>query len=142
MARRGLVVPLLLALALTACSGEKPEAMLASARDYLAKDDLKAAVIQVKNALQENPDLAEARYILAVALLRSGDAVGAETELRKAMALKYPEEKTVPSLAQALLAQGQYKKLIDEMADKDLSQPAAKAELLTAVATAYIVTRN
>lgn len=142
LARRGLVVPLLLALALTACSGEKPEAMLASARDYLAKDDLKAAVIQVKNALQENPDLAEARYILAVALLRSGDAVGAETELRKAMALKYPEEKTVPSLAQALLAQGQYKKLIDEMADKDLSQPAAKAELLTAVATAYIVTRN
>ncbi len=77
-------------LALAACSGEKPEAMLASARDYMAKNDLKSAVIQVKNALQENPDLAEARYLLGLALLRGGDAVGAETELRKAMALKYP----------------------------------------------------
>ena len=66
--RPGLVVPLLLALVLTACGGEKPETMVASARDYMAKNDYKAAVIQVKNALQENPDLAEARYILGVAL--------------------------------------------------------------------------
>lgn len=141
-ARRGVVLPLLLAMALTACTGEKPEAMLASARDYMAKNDLKAAVIQVKNALQQNPDLAEARYILGVALLRSGDAVGAETELRKAMALKYPDEKTVPSLAQALLAQGQFKKLIDEFAGKDLPLPAAKAAFLTALATAYIAERK
>jgi putative PEP-CTERM system TPR-repeat lipoprotein len=141
-ARRGLVLPLLLAMALTACSGEKPEAMLASARDYMAKNDLKAAVIQVKNALQQNPDLAEARYLLGVALLRGGDAVGAETELRKAMALKYLEEKTVPSLAQAMLMQGQFKKLIDEFAGKDLPQPAAKAELLTSLATAYIAVSN
>ncbi|MEO8545622.1 MAG: tetratricopeptide repeat protein, partial [Burkholderiaceae bacterium] len=134
--RRAMAASLLLALALVACSGEKPEAMLASARDYMAKDDLKSAVIQVKNALQQNPDLAEARYILGVALLRSGDAVGAETELRKAMALNYPDEKVVPPLAQAMLAQGQSKKLIDEFASKDLALPAAKAELLTALATA------
>lgn len=140
--RPGLVVPLLLALVLTACGGEKPETMVASARDYMAKNDYKAAVIQVKNALQENPDLAEARYILGVALLRSGDAVGAETELRKAMALKYPVEKTAGPLAQALLAQGQFKKLIDEFAGKDLPLPAAKAELSTTLAMAYMAVRN
>jgi cellulose synthase operon protein C len=140
--RRGITLPLLLALALTACSGEKPETMLASARDYMAKDDLKSAVIQVKNALQENPDLAEARYILGVALLRGGDAVGAETELRRAMALKFPDEKVAPPLAQALLAQGQFKKLIDEFGGKDLPLPAAKAELLTTMASAYLAARN
>ena len=48
----GVAASILLALTLLGCSGEKPEAMLASARDYMAKGDLKAAVIQVKNALQ------------------------------------------------------------------------------------------
>lgn len=136
-ALRGITLSVLLALTLAACSGQKPEAMLASARDYMAKDDLKAAVIQVKNALQENPELAEGRYLLGLALLRGGDAVGAETELRKAMALKYPDEKTLPSLAQAMLAQGQFKKLTEELADKPLSEPAAKAELLTSLSAAY-----
>jgi cellulose synthase operon protein C len=142
--RRGLTAPLLLALTLmlAACGGEKPEAMLASAREYMAKDDLKSAVIQVKNALQQNPDLAEARYLLGLALLRSGDAVGAETELRKAMALKYPDEKVLPKLAQTLLAQEQFKKLIDEFAGKDLPLPAAKAELLTSLAMAYVADRK
>ena len=73
---------LLMALMLVAC-GEKPEAMLNSAKDYLAKNDSKAAVIQIKNALQSNPDLPEARYLLGVALLDGGDPVSAETELRK-----------------------------------------------------------
>jgi len=134
---KGITLYVLLALTLAACSGQKPEAMLASARDYMAKDDLKAAVIQVKNALQENPDLAEGRYLLGLALLRGGDPVGAETELRKAMALKYSDEKTLPSLAQAMLAQGQFEKLIEELADKPLSEPAAKAELLTSLSAAY-----
>lgn len=134
---RGVTLSLLLALTLTACSGQKPEAMLASARDYMAKDDLKAAVIQVKNALQENPELPEGRYLLGLALLRGGDPVGAETELRKAMALNYSQEKTLPSLAQAMLAQGQFKKLIQEMGNKSLSEPGAKAELLTSLSAAY-----
>jgi cellulose synthase operon protein C len=142
LARRGVAVSLLIALAVSACSGEKPETMLKSAREYMSKNDLKAAEIQVKNALQANPDLAEARYILGVALLSRGDAIGAETELRRALALKYPDEKVVPALAQALLAQGKVKSLIDEFASKDLSLPRAKAELLTVLANAYIAARN
>ena len=46
--RKRVAASVLLALALAACSGEKPETMLASARDYMAKDDYKSAVIQVK----------------------------------------------------------------------------------------------
>ena len=110
---KGMVASILLVLLLSACGGDQPEAMLASARDYLAKNDPKAAVIQLKNALQKNPELPEARFLLGQALLRVGDAVGSETELRKALALKYPQELVLPPLAQAMLAQGQYKKLTD-----------------------------
>lgn len=126
----------LLVALLMACS-EKPEAMLSSAKDYLAKNDSKAAVIQIKNALQSNPDMPEARFMLGTTLLDSGDPVGAETELRKAMALKHPQDMVIPPLARAMLAQGQAKKITDEFAKAELSAPAAKASFLTTMATAY-----
>ena len=122
---------------LSACGGDKPDAMVASAREYLAKSDPRAAVIQLKNALQKSPDLPEARYLLGLALLRGGDVVGSETELRKALALNHPQELVVPALAQAILAQGQYKKLTDEFGKTELTQATAKAGLQTSLAAAY-----
>ena len=127
---------LLVSLLLVACS-DSPDALVSSAKDYLAKNDSKAAVIQIKNALQKNPNLPEARYLLGVALLEGGDPVGAETELRKAMELKHPQDLVLPKLAQALLAQGQGKKLIDEWAKVELGDAAARADFLTTLATAY-----
>ena len=125
------------ALALVACGGDKPEAMLASARDYLAKNDTKAAIIQLKNALQENPELAEGRFLLGRALLQGGDLAGSETELRKALALKHSSEAVVPLLAQTMLAQRQFKKLVDEFASTELSKPEAQSDLKTSLASAY-----
>ena len=85
--RLTLVAAALAAGVLTGCS-EKPEAMVASAKDYLAKNDRNAAIIQLKNALQQNPDLGEARLLLGKAQLQAGDLASAEKELRKAL-LKY-----------------------------------------------------
>lgn len=129
---------LLLSVLLVAC-GEKPEAMLTSAKDYLVKNDAKAAIIQVKNALQVNPDLPEARLLLGKALLDTGDAVGAETELRKALALKVPNEQAQPLLARAMLAQGQSKKVTEEFGNTTLTLGPANADLQTSLATAYAV---
>ena len=131
-------VALLAGLLLAACS-EKPEAMMRSAKDYLAKNDNKAAVIQIKNALQANPELPEARFLLGKTLLDSGDAAGAEAELRKALALKYPPDTVMPLVAKALLAQGQAKKLTDELGQTQLSDPLAKADFQTVLASAYAV---
>ena len=127
---------LLVSMLLGACS-EKPEAMLESAKDYMAKNDNTAAVIQIKNALQKNPNLAEARYLLGSALLEGGDPVGGETELRKAIELKYSPDLVVPQLAMAMLAQGQAKKLTDEFGKTELGEAAAKASLQTSLASAY-----
>ena len=79
-----LTTALMLTGVLVACGGKDPEQLVASARDYLQKNDNAAAIIELKNALQEKNDFPEARLLLGKALLDSGDVVGAEAELRKA----------------------------------------------------------
>src|SRR5687767_10964848 len=98
------------ALFIGGCGGtstSSPEALLASAKDYLAKNDNKSAIIQLKNALQSKPNVAEARFLLGTALLATGDANSAEKELRKALELNYPAEQVIPPLARALVLVGQ-----------------------------------
>ena len=109
---RAAMSALLVSLLVVGCGGDSPEKMLGSAKDYLAKNDTKSAVIQIKNVLQKNPDLPEARYLLGKALLDGGDRVSAEVELRKALALQYSQDLVVPRLAQAMAGQGHFKKLI------------------------------
>ena len=129
------------ALLLTAC-GQSPEQMVTSAKEYLAKNDRNAAMIQLKNALQENPNLAEARLLLGRSQLQAGDLAAAEKELRKALELKVPAEQVAPALAQVLVAQGQPKKAIDEFGTLQVADAAGKAELQTALGNAYLATGN
>lgn len=131
------VLSLFLSIFLASACSVKPEAMLNSAKDYLAKNDNKAAVIQIKNALQIDPNLPEARYLLGASLLDSGDAVGAETELRKALDLKHSQDVVIPPLAKALLAQGKSRKLIEDWSGVELNQPSAKANLQMSLTYAY-----
>ena len=98
-----LPVALAAALLVAACGNSDPSAMLSSARDYLGKNDAPAAIIQLKNALQEDPDLGEARLLLGQALLSSGDPVGAETELKKAADLGVSPDLFTPALVRSRL---------------------------------------
>ena len=129
--------PAILVALMTIACGDKPEALLASAKEYLAKNDSKAAVIQIKNALQSNPNLPEARFLLGATLLESGDPVGAETELRKALDLGHPQDVVVPLLARAMLARGDARKLTDEFAKVELTSSSAKSSFLTTLSSAY-----
>ena len=124
-------------LVLAGCSDNNPDKPLASAREYLQKNDLKSATIQVKNALQIKPDLGEARFLLGTILLQEGNASAAEIELRKARASKYPESRVVPELATSLLMLGERQKLVDEFGQTQLGDQAADASLQTTLAAAY-----
>lgn len=117
--------------------GDNPQSLLSSAKDYMAKNDHKAATIQIKNVLQKQPDSAEARYLLGASLLATGDLPSAEIELRKAHELKFDPEQVVPKLAFAMALQGKGKRLIEEFGGTQLSSPAAVADLQTALAGAY-----
>lgn len=135
--RASVLTTALLSALVAGCGGESPEKLLASGKDFLAKNDSKAAVIQLKNALQQNPNLGEARFLLGQALLESGDVAGAEVELRKALALNYAAEKAMPSLARALLVSGQAKKVIDEFSTVELPVGEPSAALKTIVSAAF-----
>ncbi|MBL8413611.1 MAG: PEP-CTERM system TPR-repeat protein PrsT [Propionivibrio sp.] len=131
---------LLATLILVGCGGETSESLLSSAKDYMAKNDNKAAVIQLKNALQSNPNLGEARFLLGKALLSSGDPTAAEVELRKANELKYPADQVTPLLARSQLMLGQSKKIIEDFAKVQLTSPESRADLQTTLAQAYLMT--
>ena len=128
----------IVAALVSGCGGETPTALLASAKSYLAKKDERAAVIQLKTALQKEPNLAEARFLLGSTLLEGGDPVGAEVELRKALALKYPASTVVPLLVRAIAAQGKGQLAIKEFGTTVLGDPAGNAALKTALAAAYL----
>ena len=137
MKARILTTMLALAAGLSACSGDSPESLLAAAKTEIEKKDSKAAIIQLKNALQLNPSLAEARFLLGKLLLESGDAVGAAVELGKAQQLDAPPAQVAPLLARAMLMQGQSDRVISTFATTELKSPAADAELRVSVASAY-----
>ena len=132
----------LLSAFLGGCSGDNPESLIASSKEFLAKNDSKAAVIQLKNALQKDPNLGEARFLLGKALFESGDIAGAEVELRKALERKYANDQTIPLLASAMLATGQAKKVTDEFAKTQLSAGEPLAALKTTLSAAYAAQVN
>lgn len=133
-------VPALLAVAvlLGACRDDDAATLLASGRAYLAQKNYPAAAIQLKNALQKEPDQPQARFLLGEALLAAGEPAAAAVELRKALALKHPAAEAVPVLARALLAQNESAKLVDEFGTQVLGTPLADADLQTSVAAAHL----
>jgi putative PEP-CTERM system TPR-repeat lipoprotein len=82
-----------------------------SARTYLDQGELRSASIELKNALLQNPDNAEARILLGQVQIELGNAETAEKELRRASSLGVADGAVLPLLARALLAQREYDKL-------------------------------
>ena len=129
---------LLAVLALAGCSKGDPSALVGSAKSYLAKGDYPASIIQLKSALQEAPENPEARFLLGKVLLESGNPSGAEVELRKALDFHYQSDEVYAALARALLAQSEHRKLVLELGERKLDGAAARADLLTSLAMAYL----
>jgi putative PEP-CTERM system TPR-repeat lipoprotein len=125
------------AMLFSGCGDAAPEKSLAAAKSHLERKDLKSADIELRNALQADPALAEARFLLGSVLLREGDAAAAETQLRKALEAKHPPAAVVPLLAEALLETGQADKVVAEFAGVGLGVPFADASLKTTLALAY-----
>lgn len=140
--KRSAISLLLVALLLTACGGDNPDTLLASAKEYMAKNDNKAAIIQIKNALQSDPSQPEARFLLGKALLDSGDAAAAELELKKALDLKQAPDQVVPLLARALLQTQRFKEVTEQFANTELTTPESQADLLTSLTIAYAAQNN
>ncbi len=78
------------------------------------KKDVQAAVIELKNALQQNGDNGEARALLGHIYIVVGQGAAAEKELDRARELGVAFRDIALSLGDALLYQGKEKALIEE----------------------------
>jgi putative PEP-CTERM system TPR-repeat lipoprotein len=121
---------------LVACSKQSADAFVSEAKEYRQKGDKKAAIIQLKNALQKEPENPEARYLLGNVYNDIGDWISAEKELRKAVSLGMTRETVVPGLSKALLMQGRFQQALDETGQVPVEKQSA--ELSTLRGNAYL----
>ncbi len=124
---------------LAACSSEPTDskAFVEQALQYYQSGKIEPAIIAYKNALIAAPDDVTARTALGEIYLAMGDASGAEKELGRALRLKPDDEALQISLGQALLLQGQYKKVLRDFAPTETMSDQSQAELYVIQAKAH-----
>ncbi len=125
------VLIVVLALMLCACgSGQNDRELVQSAKNYIAKQQVRAAALELKNALQRNANNAEARYLLGTIELEAGDAASAEKEFRRASKLGWNNAQSQLELAKALLVQRKFKQIVTSIKAGDDWSKMEKANLL------------
>jgi len=109
----------------------RAEEVTDKARAYLERGDLRAATIELKNALQKNPNDATARLLLARLYLRVGNGAAAEKEIRSAIDLGAAAALWRLDFVEALITQGKFDDAMQRLdAATDLS-PADQARAMT-----------
>ncbi len=78
-----------------------------SAEEYLSENDVSAAVIELKNAIKEDPQQALPRFMLGEIHLSEGRFANAEKEFSRALEYGYDPNVVLPLLARSLLNENQ-----------------------------------
>jgi putative PEP-CTERM system TPR-repeat lipoprotein len=134
-----LTARVLIAVALVVCApavlraddvADASRAYYDSAVRHVEAGALRAAVIELKNALQRNPDHVEARVLLGEVYLRLADGASAEKELRAALRIGEDRERVLVALGQALLLQGRFEDLLGEIPAEGLADERGLEALL------------
>ena len=131
MRYRFLGLAFLASLLTTSAVGSEGTDYLNDAERLQAKGQLRAAEIQLKNAVRSDPKNLAAHYRLAVIQLQLGEAAAAEHEAGVARAGGYDPDHTIPLLAQTYLAQQKYRQLLEEFSGTEGSN-AQRAGVLVA----------
>lgn len=130
-ARALLILGMFFAVAATALADAEPEESRAhynKAAQYVEAGKLREAVIELKNALQQNPANVEARLLLGNVYLLLGDAASAESALTAAERHGAEHDRVVVQLGRALLLQGRFTEVLDGFGPEG-RQPAIAFEL-------------
>ncbi len=134
-----LPIILVLVVVLPGCDRMSPDTLVARADQALVNRDYRAAMLDLKTVLQENPRHVRARWLLAEVHTALGDGVSAEKELRRAEGLGVGVDAVTPALAKALMLQRDYPRLLELQVSSSLP-PRARAETLAWRAWALIET--
>jgi cellulose synthase operon protein C len=112
-----------------------------SANQYLAAGNLRAAEIELRNAVRQSPQDPVLRAKLARVYLELGDPVSAEREARAARERNGAEADYLPVLIDALLRQGKFADLSD-LVKPDNRPPALESKVRTALGAAAAALHN
>ena len=110
---------------------------MSNARASMRKGDLKSAQIDLRNAIRNDPQNAEAHFLLGRVSIELGDPVAAEREAEAARQRGFDPRQTIPLLTQALLGQQKYQKLLDDL-KPDGRDPNLDASILVSRGYALI----
>ena len=120
---RCLCLPLYFFL-LAACDTTTAQEHYANAREYLAENEVPTAVIELKNALQKAPDMAEARLALGQAHAILGNHPSALKEFERALDLGLDTEAVTIGLLGAKVRLGRFQEVIGELGGAGALGPA------------------
>ncbi len=132
----------LLAVISTNLMSAELDTYLSKAEEYVSKKEYKAAVIELKNALQQEPGHAEARYLLGEVYIDLGNGASAEKELSRALELGVAAEKGMPLLGRAYLMQGKYREALAEIKLDESAPAEARAKVLVVHGDALLLQRS
>ena len=119
---------------------DTPAKQLARAMVAIHDGRHRNAVIELKRSLQDAPDQAEARFLLAQEFSTLGDSNAAAIEYRKAIKSGFPADQAIVPLVRAISAQGKFDEVIALVNDSSTEVPEASAELQTMLGAAYLAT--
>jgi len=128
-----LAVIMALGIGVAGCDDQGPtaEQHLQNARESIESNELRTAVIELKNAIQKRPDLAEARLMLGRTHVELGSGADAEKELLRARDLGADRQAVQIALADAWLLQGENQQVLDGFkVDEDASKEMRVAALI------------
>jgi len=127
--KRTTLAVMLTSALLSGCSEKTMESHLADARNFASQQQLDAAIVEYKNAIQKGPDAAEPRFELGKLYLQQNNFASAEKELNKAMELGHPVSQVIPLLSLAYQQSG---------AENALAEVDYRAQGMTAVESAEV----
>lgn len=125
---------------LAGCDKQKSytvEERLDRAREARSQGELRSAILEMKNALKENPNSSAARYLLGQLYIDMEDGGAAEKELTLAKSLGVDEEAIIVPLSEAWIIQGEYEKVLEKVAISVNLPPATQAALRIVHGDAY-----
>lgn len=113
---------------------------LQRAQEHIEQGDLAAGLIEARNAVQANPENAEARRLLGELFLLTGNAASAESQLLRARQMGTGDESLDVLLARARLLQQNFEGVLDDLEDPGTVDSDAAADRLLLRASALLAT--
>ncbi len=137
-----LIVVLAIAGLVSGCNRfQSAETLIEKGNAALEKKDAATAIIHLKNALQKESSNGRARYLLGKTYLLNSEPKNAVKEFQRALDFQFDPNLVLPWLAKAAFFSGELK-LLSQLDLQKVSDPLARAEILTAQADGLVFERK